>query len=164
MRVAFGARARRPTGRYVARPVGGPGSRAAAPATHRRPSYGGQARRQASYLPYALAFAVIIVALGGFLYLGLNWASGAGRTAALGASPAPAPALAPPLLPSPGPAASPVASPVAERSYTVKPGDTPGAIAREFGITVEALLRANNIQDPRTLQVGQTLQIPPASP
>lgn len=49
-------------------------------------------------------------------------------------------------------------------TYTVKPGDTPGAIAKRFGISASSLMAANNISDPRKLRVGATLVIPgPAS-
>jgi LysM repeat protein len=44
--------------------------------------------------------------------------------------------------------------------YTVQAGDTPSAIAQRFGITVEALLEANEIRDTGSLQVGQVLEIP----
>jgi LysM repeat protein len=45
--------------------------------------------------------------------------------------------------------------------YTVKKGDTPTSIARNFGLTVEELLKANKITDPKKLQQGQTLKLPP---
>lgn len=45
-------------------------------------------------------------------------------------------------------------------SYTVKPGDTLLAIARQFGSTVEAIVRANNITNPNLIYPGQTLVIP----
>lgn len=45
--------------------------------------------------------------------------------------------------------------------YTVKKGDTPTSIARKHGLTVEELLKANKITDPKKLQVGQTLKVPP---
>jgi LysM repeat protein len=46
------------------------------------------------------------------------------------------------------------------RTYVVQRGDTLSAIAQRFGTTAEALARANNISDPRRLQVGQRLTIP----
>ncbi len=157
LRRALGRGRGQPSGRYVARPVGAHAYRQQGDALQRRPSYGGQARRQGTYLPYALAFVVIIGALAGFIYLGLTWATGAGRTAGLGSVPPPAPVA----LPSPSPAASPAPSPAAERTYVVQAGDTPSGIARQFGISSDALLQANHIEDPRTLRVGQTLTIPP---
>ncbi len=47
--------------------------------------------------------------------------------------------------------------------YLVAPGDTLSTIARRFGVTVEAIARANNIADVATLRVGQSLIIPQAS-
>jgi LysM repeat protein len=46
--------------------------------------------------------------------------------------------------------------------YTVVEGDTPLAIAYEYGIPVELLLAANEITDPTGLQIGQQLIIPPS--
>jgi LysM repeat protein len=55
-----------------------------------------------------------------------------------------------------------VASPTAaaEVRYTVAAGDNLTRIARQFGVTVEALQAANDITDPSTLQAGQVLVIP----
>lgn len=47
-------------------------------------------------------------------------------------------------------------------SYTVKPGDSLYAIARDNGIATAELQRANNITNPRTLRPGQMLVIPAA--
>ncbi|GIV69928.1 peptidoglycan DD-metalloendopeptidase family protein [Caldilinea sp.] len=47
-------------------------------------------------------------------------------------------------------------------AYTVAPGDTLGAIAVRFGVTVEALVAANGIEDPNRIRVGQVLIIPDA--
>lgn len=47
-------------------------------------------------------------------------------------------------------------------AYTVAPGDTLGAIAVRFGVTVEALVAANGIEDPNRIRVGQVLIIPGA--
>jgi tetratricopeptide (TPR) repeat protein len=46
------------------------------------------------------------------------------------------------------------------RSHTVKPGETPAAIARRYGVRVEALMAANPRVDARRMQVGQALNIP----
>jgi LysM repeat protein len=66
-------------------------------------------------------------------------------------------------VPSPTtpPEALPTLPPV---TYTVKPGDTLSGIADLFGITVDELVRANNIADPNSLQVGQVLIIPGRAP
>jgi len=44
--------------------------------------------------------------------------------------------------------------------YTVKAGDTPIAIARTHGITLEALMAANPGLDPRRMKVGEKVNIP----
>ncbi|MDY7039813.1 MAG: FxLYD domain-containing protein [Chloroflexota bacterium] len=44
--------------------------------------------------------------------------------------------------------------------YVVKRGDTLSGIAKQFGIPVEALMDANEVYDPRRLQIGQKLLIP----
>jgi len=46
------------------------------------------------------------------------------------------------------------------QTYVVQAGDTLFAIAERFGVTVEALIAANNIDDPESLQIGQELIIP----
>lgn len=48
--------------------------------------------------------------------------------------------------------------------YVVQPYDILTAIAERFGVTLEAVITANNIIDPNTLEVGQILLIPPQSP
>ena len=71
-----------------------------------------------------------------------------------------------PLPISPPPAApTPTPSPLPEaRTYTVKPGDTLGAIARTmYGNPAKypLIADANHITDPRRIWVGQVLTIPP---
>lgn len=44
--------------------------------------------------------------------------------------------------------------------YTVKRGDTLSRIAAQYGATVENIAKANNIQNPNLIYVGQTLVIP----
>jgi LysM repeat protein len=44
--------------------------------------------------------------------------------------------------------------------YVVRSGDTLLEIAQEYGVSVEAIQRANGIEDPRFLRVGQELLIP----
>jgi LysM repeat protein len=46
--------------------------------------------------------------------------------------------------------------------YTVKAGDTMGAIATKFKTTVRALVAVNGIDDPNRISAGQSLLIPPA--
>ena len=57
-------------------------------------------------------------------------------------------------------AAIPEAERVRRFLHVVKRGDTPAAIARHYGSTVEAILAANNLRSPRALRVGQTLIVP----
>ncbi len=67
-------------------------------------------------------------------------------------------------------ASTPIASPVTSPTplgpllYTVQEGDTLGAIAQTYGVSVEDLIAANGLTDPDVLQVGQTLIIPGVSP
>jgi LysM repeat protein len=51
-----------------------------------------------------------------------------------------------------------------EGTYTVQDGDIPVTIAEKFGITVEALLAANDDIDPTNLSIGQVLIIPTPTP
>ncbi|MGB7538900.1 MAG: LysM peptidoglycan-binding domain-containing protein [Anaerolineales bacterium] len=44
--------------------------------------------------------------------------------------------------------------------YTVKPGDTLGKIAEQFGVSVDELVALNNIEDPDWLEPGIQLIIP----
>lgn len=44
--------------------------------------------------------------------------------------------------------------------YQVQPGDNPYSIAQKHGVNYADLLEANNIEDPRRLQIGQELVIP----
>lgn len=45
--------------------------------------------------------------------------------------------------------------------YTIRPGDTLGQVAAQFGTTVDALRAANPGLDERALQIGQEILIPP---
>ncbi len=47
----------------------------------------------------------------------------------------------------------------ASRTHTVKPGEYPATIARQYGMPTGELLALNGITDPRKLQVGQVLKI-----
>ena len=54
-----------------------------------------------------------------------------------------------------------LAMPAAQaRKVIVVAGDTLEAIALTYGVSLEALIRANGIQDPSRLQIGQKLQLP----
>jgi LysM repeat protein len=70
------------------------------------------------------------------------------------------------LIPAAGATSRPVtptsiaAHPTREGTYVVQPGNTLEQIARRLGITVQALLSANKIDNPRRLRIGQTLYLP----
>ena len=44
--------------------------------------------------------------------------------------------------------------------HVVKKGDTPSAIARRYGSTVDAILATNHLRSARSLRIGQTLVVP----
>lgn len=67
----------------------------------------------------------------------------------------PTAALASPAQPMPG-------SEKWVRVYTVRPGDMLSAIAMRYGVTIEALMQANNLRNPNKIVVGQELIIPEA--
>jgi LysM repeat protein len=123
-------------------------------AEHRHPVYGSQARRESRQMPYIVGFVVVVLGLAAFLYVGLNWATGPGRLAALANPPTPTaiPIVAPPTPEPPTPAP--------DQTYIVKAGDNPASIAAQFHIKYEDLMAYNNITDPSKLQIGQTLKIP----
>ena len=47
-----------------------------------------------------------------------------------------------------------------ERYYVIQRGDTPASIAKKLKVNSADLLKVNNIDDPKKLQIGQRLQIP----
>ncbi|MBI3191916.1 MAG: LysM peptidoglycan-binding domain-containing protein, partial [Pedosphaera parvula] len=49
---------------------------------------------------------------------------------------------------------------VAGRRHTVKSGETPAAIARKYGVSLNALLKANPGLEPRRMKIGQTVNVP----
>lgn len=44
--------------------------------------------------------------------------------------------------------------------YKVESGDTLWSIAKKFNVTVDDIIKANELEDPNKLQVGQELKIP----
>jgi len=71
---------------------------------------------------------------------------------------------------APAPAATPVAS-TQTTTHTVQAGETLGLLAQQYGVTVEALVSRNDIQDPNLIEVGQVLTVnvpagwaPPSAP
>lgn len=69
--------------------------------------------------------------------------------------------VTPVATPTQTPLALPTSAPT---TYTVKPGDTLSGIAAMFGVSVDDIVRVNNITDPNVLSDGQTLKIPMRSP
>ncbi len=73
-------------------------------------------------------------------------------------TPTPAPANLSSMTPTP---TAPAAQPTGEgTTYVVQPGDTLYTIAVRFGVSLQALIEANRIEDPNQLQAGQVLVIP----
>ena len=68
-----------------------------------------------------------------------------------------APATAATAVSSPSPSPSPAPR---EEVYTVEAGDTLSEIARRFDTTVEALVEANDLDDPDVLDIGDELTLP----
>ncbi len=68
--------------------------------------------------------------------------------------------------PQPTPTPTPTAAAVGEcgETYTVEAGDSPSGIAEKCGVDLNDLLELNNIDDPRSLRVGQELKMPPLQP
>lgn len=62
-----------------------------------------------------------------------------------------------PATPSDTPTPTATATPII---YVIKKGDTLLPIAREYGVTVQAIQEANGISDPRRLWIGQEIVIP----
>ncbi|HDN78869.1 MAG TPA: LysM domain-containing protein [Chloroflexi bacterium] len=46
------------------------------------------------------------------------------------------------------------------RIHVVQQGETLAVIAQKYGVTVEAILKANDLEKPESLYPGQTLRIP----
>ena len=72
------------------------------------------------------------------------------------ASPAPATAAAP--------AVSALHPAAGGNTHTVARGETLTSIAKMYKVTVDELQKANNIEDGRKLQAGQTIVVPTSSP
>jgi len=73
------------------------------------------------------------------------------------------PAVAPVKAVAAVPAVLPVASSapeVSSKTYTVVRGDNPVAIAKRMHVNYEEMLKINNIEDPKKLQIGQVLKMP----
>ncbi len=66
----------------------------------------------------------------------------------------------PPAVNAPAPATTTTPAPGSEGIvHLVQPGETPGGIAKKYGITTAQLMEDNGITDPRKLYAGKELQI-----
>ena len=70
------------------------------------------------------------------------------------------------VTPTPGaPPQADVPAPVAgQQTYVVREGDSLSVIADRFGVTQDAIQRANDITDPNSLFAGQEIVIPAPEP
>ncbi len=50
---------------------------------------------------------------------------------------------------------------ISARTHKVQPGETPTAIARRYGVKLEAFMAANPGLNPKRLQIGQSVNVPP---
>jgi LysM repeat protein len=66
-------------------------------------------------------------------------------------------------IPAPAPIQSSTSSIAPTNTYTVKLGDSLGSIARDHGVSMNALIKANELTDADMLYVGQRLTIPGAA-
>lgn len=69
------------------------------------------------------------------------------------------PVKAPEPEPAPEPEAKPEV-PARPASYAIRPGDTLAEISAETGVSVDALAKANSIQNPNMIYAGSALLIP----
>jgi lysozyme len=70
-----------------------------------------------------------------------------------------APVVQPAPVVAPAPAPKPAPAPAVPSTYTVRSGDTLGAIAVRFGLTQDELKTLNSIADPNKIFVGQILKL-----
>lgn len=55
-------------------------------------------------------------------------------------------------------------APATARYHVVAPGETAGRIARQYGVSLAALIRANHLGDGNRIEAGQRLRIPRERP
>jgi LysM repeat protein len=72
-------------------------------------------------------------------------------------TPTPPPPTPTPAPPTPGP----TPTPQGQTSYVVQRGDELRNIAASHGVSIQSILAANDVPNPDSLRVGQTLTIPP---
>jgi LysM repeat protein len=76
-------------------------------------------------------------------------------------SPTPTPTV---LQPTATPTVAPPTATPTPAFYVIQPGDTLSVIAERFGVPLEELQKANNIDDPNVIRVNQKLIIPGPTP
>jgi len=77
--------------------------------------------------------------------------------------PQPTPILMPTRLATTTPTLTTAPTPTptpSTRSHTVQVGETLASIAEKYGLTVEAIVELNELDNPNVLEVGQELMIP----
>ena len=124
-------------------------------------------RRGPGRLWLPLAVAAIVLAVAGVAGYGLSqvvaqMASVPGPRTTL---PPPSPTVPPTPQPTPSPAPTPSATPEPSPSgtpvtHTVARGEFLSQIAERYGVTVEAIIEANDILSPDHIEPGQELVIP----
>jgi len=82
-------------------------------------------------------------------------------TATASATTHPSPTAAPTEGATETPTPAPAATAVSQIVHVVQPGETLSSIARQYGVTYQAIMAANGMEDPSLLE-GQELAIPPA--
>ena len=96
---------------------------------------------------------------------GLSWSSViyAGRTIAIPSASAPAASAAPvvsaPVV-APTPAPAPVPQTVSNTAHVITSGDTVASIAKQYGVSIQAILNANGLGWSSIIYGGKTLVIP----
>src|SRR5215204_6428384 len=120
--------------------------------------------RSAGFLKHPLVYLCALLALAVPLS-GCEIVIGAVATPTPGGPPSSTPQVRVELTPVPSPTAAPptnTAGPAGQSTkYTIKAGDNLSSIALQFGITVDDIVKANNIEDPNQIYEGQELIIPP---
>lgn len=114
------------------------------------------------FLGYLLINVLVTTVVAAAVMFGVLWWWEQNRVPGLAVVPATPTAVPGEVAVSPTPP-PPYASPT-PTLHLVQAGQTLGAIALRYGVTVEAILQANGLTDPNRLDVGQVLVIPVAVP
>ena len=87
--------------------------------------------------------------------------TGPSPTATPSATTGPSPTATPVEAATETPTEAPTATPASLVVHVVLPGETLSSIAWQYGLTYQAIMEANGMEDPNLLEVGQELIIPP---